>query len=70
MAPGPQHRTQYRTRGAWIGGAVVLGVAGAVVASFVLDGSDRGAEPREQASFGTIRADGKLVLKVFAPKLY
>jgi hypothetical protein len=65
MASGPQRRM---TR-AWIG-AAALGVAAAVALGLVLLRPDAPATPREEASFGTIRADGKLVLKVFAPKLY
>jgi hypothetical protein len=65
MASGP-HR---RMKRAWIGGAIVLGVAAAGAFSLALLRPEA-PTPREQASFGTIRADGKLVLKVFAPKLY
>ncbi|WP_232492615.1 hypothetical protein [Novosphingobium kaempferiae] len=65
MATGPQRRR----RGAWLGAAVAIAVAMAVSLGLFRTSGDRDA-PREESTLGAIRADGKLVLKVFSPHLY
>lgn len=65
MASGPQRRR----RGARIGVAVAIAVALAV-SSGLLRSSEQPARAKDETGFGTIRADGKLVLRVFAPALY
>jgi len=65
MASGPQRRR----RGAWVGAGVAIGV----VLAFSLGlfrSSGEAVEPRVESSLGAIRADGKLVLKVFSPHIY
>lgn len=58
-----------RRRGAWIG--VAVGVAVAVAVSLGLFGGPQvPAAAKGESGFTTIRADGKLVLRVVAPKLY
>lgn len=66
MASGPQRRR----RGARIGAAVAIAVAVAVALGLFRGERDHGETPVVESSFSTIRADGKLVLRVLAPRLY
>lgn len=65
MAGGPLRRR----RGARIGVAAAIAVAMAVSLG-LFHSSDEPVQAREETGLGTIRADGKLVLRVFAPALY
>lgn len=65
MASGPQRRR----RGIWLGAALAIGAAAAVSLSQLV-AVDAPAPGSTDLGAGTIRADGKLVLRIFAPALY
>jgi hypothetical protein len=65
MAGGPLKRR----RGARIGVAVAIAAAVAVSLGLFQSAAEP-ARPREETGFGTIRADGKVILRVVAPILY
>lgn len=64
MAGGPERRKAGTTAGV----ALAIGIAVAVTCSAL--GTGKPAAPTIEARVGTVRPDGKLVLRVFVPKLY
>lgn len=65
MAGGPLKRR----RGARVGVAVAIAVAAAVSLG-VFQSSAEPVPSRDDAGLSTIRADGKVILRVVAPSLY